>query len=396
MASPDRWGRAAGHPDHAQPPALAAVLTQTGGGGGLCDWRLADDTLVSAFVSAAHLVPGPRSTVVYEIMSHSDRRCCFAVVRRFSDFVAFAADIRKELFFAEEFVAALPEVPGGGVMSFLTTDTDPQSRFVQERKQALENYLKELMGVGAAEKSRSFRRFMLDRVYAHDWAPEAGADAAEPALLRSGVVIETSDFRAASQLYDDDSSSDDSDLDDDGGGSCTSSGGGATPVVRISEEELQARRDAEERRLQEQQQPPGAGTGCAVSSDGGDSGTDGTTVASPGAAAGPAQSAAVAAQKQQRRAERAAQKEKELRRRQRKEAKAARERARHELLSHTDGVVPATPQPEHKPEPERKPEPEHKPAPAAESKSKRRSTSRRSRSVSNSPLEGDCGAGNTA
>ena len=99
-------------------------------------------------------------------MSCSDSRRCIQVVRRFNDFNVMSADMKKDLSWTSgnaDLLAVLPEVPRAGVLSLFGSDTNPESSFIRERKQQLENYLKELMGIGAFEKSRSFRRFLLDR-----------------------------------------------------------------------------------------------------------------------------------------------------------------------------------------------------------------------------------------
>ena len=304
----DRWGRVRTHPDFEREPPLAHLLTQ---GLGDADWRLADDTLSHAFVSAARRVEVPKPTVVYEIMSHSDRRCCFVVVRRFSDFVALAADIRKELFFLEEFVELLPEVPST-FLSFLTTETDPQSRFVQERKQALERYLKELMGVGALNKSRSFRRFMLDRVYMHEWG-EPGAAPADLVALRSGVAIETTDFRAASQRVDQSSDADAESsqwlADEDVG--ADSSGRAPEVQPRITEEELLQRRAEEERRLSTMAQPQPQPQPQTVATGGGDGLAATETPPTRNGAPGTISEGDPTLASQQRREERAAQRQRQ-------------------------------------------------------------------------------------
>ncbi len=394
----DRWGRGRDHPDFERDPPLKDLLTQ---GLGDADWWLVDDTLCHVFVSAALRVDSPKPTVVYEILSHSDRRRCFVVIRRFNDFVTLAADMRKELFFLEEFVELLPEVPST-FLSFLTTDTDPESRFVLERKQALERYLKELMGVGALHKSRSFRRFMLDRVYAHGW--EQPSTVLE---LRSGVAIDATDFNTASQRADgcadpslglrkaagashkqhghvDEVPTDSS--------TATDSDGQSREGKRISEDALQQRRDEEERRLaglrsaqQPQPQPEGRsrhGTPFTISEG------DPTAVASQRRKADRAAERERHQKKKEREREKEAEaerdaqkvreaekemqnvKEKKLRRQQRKEAKAARQRAKDVLTNAAPMAAPyvmpgvddgteLAPEPEQVAQPEPGPEPEH-------------------------------------
>eukprot|EP01043_Picozoa_sp_COSAG02_P008289 COSAG02_NODE_262_length_26647_cov_21.607240_16_plen_652_part_00 len=403
----DRWGRGRDHPDFERDPPLKDLLTQ---GLGDADWWLVDDTLCHVFVSAALRVDSPKPTVVYEILSHSDRRRCFVVIRRFSDFVTLAADMRKELFFLEEFVELLPEVPST-FLSFLTTDTDPESRFVLERKQALECYLKELMGVGALHKSRSFRRFMLDRVYAHGW--EQPSTELE---LRSGVAIHASDFRAASQQAD--GCADPTSVSGKPAGASpkqhmhvdefpTDSSTAADSVgqsregKRISEDALQLRRDEEERRLaglrsaqQPQPQPEGKssrGTPFTISEG------DPTSAASQRRRADRAAERERHQKKKEREREKEAEaerdaqrvweaekekqtaKDKKLRRQQRKEAKAARQRAKDVLTNAAPLAAPHVmpgvddgteqgpePEQEAQPEPEPELEPEHEPRPQPE------------------------------
>ena len=187
MPSRDPYGRAEGHPDHGGSPSLSAVLDPLPSLDGIFDWRVADDTITHAIVASARRIESPRVTLVYIIMAYSDKRRCFQVTRRYNDFVSLGAGMENDM---PSIAGDCSPVPRTGVLSYLATDTNPNSAFVKERMKSLERYLKHIMGMGAYEESRSFRRFMLDRVYEHAW---------EDASLQSGVVIqEAACFRAAS------------------------------------------------------------------------------------------------------------------------------------------------------------------------------------------------------
>eukprot|EP01048_Picozoa_sp_COSAG05_P009890 COSAG05_NODE_839_length_7033_cov_12.960485_5_plen_161_part_00 len=155
MQAHDRFGRPRSHPDFSvpPPPTVQPLLSHSSGE---FDWRLTDDTLSHALISHARCVEAPKAAVVYAVMSCTDKRRCFQVIRRYNDFVALSTDMKQDLYFLQKVVAELPELPRAGIFSLLG-DTDPESAFVKGRKASLEGYLKEAMGIGAFEKSRSFR-----------------------------------------------------------------------------------------------------------------------------------------------------------------------------------------------------------------------------------------------
>jgi hypothetical protein len=315
MGDADRYGRGCTHPDYKLRPGVADVLVSSAGE---VDWRLADDTLAHAFVACARQVSHPKLTVVYEVMAHSDRQRCFKVVRRFSDFVALGADMKRELFSLPNLVTKLSDVPRSGLLSFLSAETDPQSAFIKERQHQLETYLKEVIGIGIFDKSRSFRRFMLDRVYAHDWTQPVDDG------LRSGVLIEASAFMSAAYARGDGQQGT--------GHSIAAEHDGPASTRLLSAAELRRRREAEEEQLaavaQHEAATTAATTAAAAVRQAQRSGVRHHHHHHHCVTRAPASSAAAHSRENADSKASQARHDRQQRRRRRQEAKSARERAR--------------------------------------------------------------------